>query len=160
MYDPTSTTLPLNQLDDLTSQWTQTVQDQIACLANSLKHEGSLYRKLAVDAKRKDNSIRVIQLIMTSVNIFLNTSNIIESSVRISNIALNVGIGFCAGIEAIYRFHKRAYQYTETAMNLESLSRTLLTQLATPINDRRQPSELLLFIENTRDKILKKLVEL
>lgn len=160
LHDPTNTSLPLNELDDLTSQWTTNVQDQISLLCESLKTEASTYRKLAADSKRKDNFLRLLQLAMTSINIFLSTSSLADTLLRYGSISLNVGVGFCAGVEAIYRFHKRAYQYTETAVNLEGLARTLLTQLATPIADRRQPSELLLFVESTRDKILKKLIEL
>lgn len=139
--------------------WTQDIIQKITELATTLQTEADHYYDLAKRTLNKDRLLRCVQLIFTSTTIFINTSNMESMPLRMTNIALGVCTTFLAGIEGIFKYHKRSYQYAETAIGLEGLSRSLKTQLVTPIQQRREPTELILFVESQRDKMLKKLIE-
>ena len=141
-----------------THHWSLSLEKQMASMSETLKEESVKQQQLSHRYKIQDRCVRFVQLGLTSANIFINTSAIDSSSIKTATIAINVLIGFCSGVEGIMNFRKRSYQHAEAYLQLDALHRTLRAQLILPPEQRREPTELLLFVENQRDKILKKLV--
>lgn len=139
--------------------WTADIIHKVEDMSTALKQEAEHYQQFATQTNFKDKVVRIIQLIFTSAGIFINTSAMDSTAIKNINIAFSVCVGFLNGFEGIFKYNKRAYQYAETGLALDGLSRTLRTQLITPLSNRRDPNELILFIENSRDKMLKKLIE-
>ncbi len=144
--------------DPVWSAWSPDLVKQAEHMCVALQQESKEYHRLSESTKKKDWIMRSVQLSVASVNIFINTSSIESTILKNLNIGLGVMVTFLGGLQGVFDFKKRAYQYAEISLTLDGLSRSLKTQLATPVSQRRDPSELILFIENTRDKVLKKLI--
>ena len=139
--------------------WTPVVCSQLQELLHSLHSETQNYATLAERCRQRDRVVRCVQLALSSVAVCLNSSSLGDTLLKSVNIGLGVCVGFLSGIESIFKFNKRAYQYAETSVALDGMARSIKTQLLTPIAQRRDPIELILFIETNRDKLLKKLIE-
>jgi len=139
--------------------WSMDLTHKVEHLIKSLTVESEHYFALSKRASYKDKGLRSLQLAMAGVSMYINTSNIDDTVIRHVNIGLSIFVGFLGGIEGIFRFNKHSYQFKEIALNLDGLARTLRSQLLLPANARREPGELILFVESTRDKLLKKLLE-
>ncbi len=139
--------------------WSTDVTQKVNELASTLQDEADHYYDLGKRTLNKDRLLRCVKLGFTSTTIFINTSNMDSFALKMTNIALGVCVTFLTGVESIFNFHKRSYQYAETAIGLEGLSRSLKAQLVTPLQQRRDPTELILFVEGQRDKMKKKLIE-
>lgn len=147
------------QSESILNNWTQEVEMQICAMSKALKDESAQMHRQADQSRFRDRALRCVQLVFSSTSVFLNTSSINNDVLRMLNIALTVSVGFLSGVEGIFKYNKRAYQYVEASLALDGLSRTLNAQLATPKHTRRDPTELILFIEKERDKAMKKLIE-
>lgn len=139
--------------------WTNDVVQKVETLIKSLAVESDHYFSLAKRSGYKDKTIRTCQLIATGVSMYINTSNMDDSIIKQINIGLSVFVGLLGGLEGIFKCNKHEFQYKEIALALEGLSRTLRSQMLLSPQARREPGELVLFVENTRDKMLKKLLE-
>ena len=138
--------------------WNAEVVTKMDSLMTSLMTESKHYFTLSQRNGFKDKALRSFQLACAGVTMFINTSSIEDTHMRTANIAVGVFCGFLGGLEGIYRFHSRSLVYKEIAMSLEGLARTLRSQMLLAEGARRDPSELVIFIESTRDKMLKKLI--
>jgi len=140
--------------------WNDEVKAQVESMSIALQAESEKYSQMAVQHKKHDYALRIVLLMFSSVIVFLNASDLAQLGLlKNINIALAVMVFFLNGIEGIMKFHTKRYQYAEAALALDGLGRTLKVQLMTPVDQRRDPTELVLFIESTRDKMLKKLLE-
>jgi hypothetical protein len=139
--------------------WTHDVVEKVEALIKSLSSESQHYLFLAKKCGYKDRTVRTLQLMATGVSMYINTSNIEDGVIRHVNIGMSIFVGLLGGLEGIFKFNKHEFQYKEIALSLEGLSRTLRSQLLLAPQARREPGELVLFVENTRDKMLKKLLE-
>jgi hypothetical protein len=140
--------------------WSSSIVHKIEAMSDALKKESMMYHDISSKHKRNDRCVRFSQLLFTSVSIFINTSASLDATVsRMVSIAMGVLVYFSKGLDSIYNFGTQSYKHAEVALALDGLSRTLKTQLASPVQNRRDPSELILFVENTRDKMLKKLID-
>ena len=157
-----SSSLPYNHSEfqqESINGWNAERVREIKSLSDSLKKESDEYHKLSLTTKHKFLGIEVLNLLFHSAIVFINTSAFDTVSIRYTNIALAVLSAFLNGIKNLIKPQKRAYQYAETSLALEGLSRTLRSQMFMSPEQRREPTELLTFIETTRDKVLKKLIE-
>ena len=140
--------------------WSSSISHKIDAMSDALKKESMHYHEIAAKHKRNDRCNKFSQLLFTSVSIFINTSASLDATIsRMVSIAMGVLVYFSKGLDSIYSFGTQSYKHAEVALALDGLSRTLKTQLASPIQNRRDPAELILFVENTRDKMLKKLID-
>ena len=139
--------------------WSNDITHKVEHMVKSLTTESEHYFALSKKSSYKDKAVRSLQLAVTGVSMYINTSNIDDNTIKHVNIGLSIFVGFLGGLEGIFRFNKHAFQYKEIALALEGLARTLRSQLLLAPMARREPSELLMFIESTRDKMLKKLLE-
>ena len=156
-----SSTLSTHSKDSVPLEvWNSEVKEQIESMSKALQVESDMYSGMAVVHKKRDYTLRIVLLMFSSVIVFLNASSMAQLELlKNINIALAVFVFFLNGIEGIMKFHTKRYQYAEVALALDGLSRTLKVQLMTPVDQRRDPTELILFIESTRDKMLKKCIE-
>jgi hypothetical protein len=147
-------------------KWTPQVLQIVEELIQTLKEEATSLQLQSDRAQKRNRCVRVLSLMFTSCVVLFNTSalstseGLNEVALKALNIALTGATGFLAGIEGIYQYNKQAYQLAEAALALEGLSRTLRVQLVSPVLARRDPTELLLFVESTRDKIMKKVLHI
>ena len=160
IFKSVSSSLAHHHFDDpLWQAWNPEVTKQIEKMADSLKDESLHYQEKMKSTKFRDRFMRFTKLAFSSCTFFINSTEMNTSITKNINIALGVFVTFVVGLEEIFKFKENALLFAETSLSLDGLSRTLRSQLATPIQNRREPSELILFIETTRDKQLKKLVE-
>ena len=160
IFKSVSNSLAHHHFDDPSWQaWNPEVTRQIEKMADSLKDESLHYQQKMKTTKFRDRIMRFTKLAFSSCTFFINSSEVDTAITKNVNIALGVFVTFVVGLEEIFKFKENALLYAETSLSLDGLSRTLRSQLATPIQNRREPSELILFVETTRDKQLKKLVE-
>ena len=160
IFKSVSNSLAHHHFDDPSWQaWNLEVTRQIEKMADSLKDESLHYQQKMKTTKFRDRIMRFTKLAFSSCTFFINSSEVDTAITKNVNIALGVFVTFVVGLEEIFKFKENALLYAETSLSLDGLSRTLRSQLATPIQNRREPSELILFVETTRDKQLKKLVE-
>ena len=141
------------------SHWSGDIHTKLMSFELSLKDEARIFQDQARQAKIKERALKVLQLVAASSVIFINTSQLDSSVMKMVNIGLSVFNGFLAGLDGIFKFDKKAYQYAETSITLDGLARSIQSQLLLEENQRQHPVGLLLFLESTREKVLQKLVE-
>ena len=141
------------------TKWTPDICQIIEELIYSLNKESERFLKMSSRCNLKDKGLRMTQLICSSFSIYLNSSSMESTIIKNVNIGCAVFVGFLSGIQGIFKYNKFEFQYKEVGLSLDGLARMCRSQLLIDVKQRRDPSELILFVESTRDKLIKKCME-
>lgn len=162
---PTSITIspPTSHLTDLAkrlsknSGWNPQVEKEILsysadCLDLSIKHKG-----IGSRLKRWGQIAHISLILLGSIGVFCNSVPTIDPSLRqVLSSFFGACTTFIGSVNAFYRFDQHSLLHDQVGEGLQSLERSIRMETFKPYPLRSNPMELLLFADETKTKLLKR----
>ena len=139
------------------SSWNLTVEKEILDFAETCGKDSERFKKTGKRMKQIGKCVQLTLIISGATSVLMSgLGSLSEQSRLITTGILGAITSILGSISSIYKFDNKGLIYEQVGEGLESLDRSIRMETYKPANMRTNPSELLLFGEETRTKLIKR----
>lgn len=162
---PTSITIssPISHLTDLAkrlsknSGWNPQVEKEILSYSSDCQSLSQKHKQIGKRLKRWGQVAHISLVLLGSVGVFCNSVPSLDPSLRqILSGLFGACTTFIGSVNAFYRFDQHSLLHDQVGEGLQSLERSIRMETFKPYALRSNPMELLLFADETKEKLLKR----
>ena len=101
--------------------------------------------------------LQVCLIILGVSSVYISSSSIPEEIKNNTNVVFGASSAIISSVYTLFSFSKKGIKLKEISYDLANLSRIIKCELFKPFNKRDDITNFLIFIQTTRDKLLKKI---
>ncbi len=140
-----------------TSGWNPQVEKEILDYSVTCQELSAKHKKISKDLKHWGRTFHLSLILLGSVGVFCNSIPSIDPTIRqILSGLFGACTTFVSSVNAFYRFEQHSLLHEQVGEGLQSLERSIRMETFKPYQLRTNPMELLLFADETKDKLLKR----
>jgi hypothetical protein len=138
------------------NSWTNEMEDEILSLSDTCFNDSDNINKKANFYIKYGKILQVSLVVLGVSSVYISSSSIPDIVKNNINIVLGASSAIISSIYSLFSFSKKGIKLKEISYDLANLSRIIRCELFKPSDHRDDITNFLIFIQTTRDKLLKK----